>query len=187
MDVPEADGFRPVECMIISHMGLRPPGNVLMSWRATWSCVLALIWRASGTSAYMRFVQLIGRERDGAEPMFLARDKVRAYTYRCLLNDLRVHLARVDADVSLSPHGWRVEGYNRSKNANGLELTVAHGGWQSDAHDRYERFRHEAVLSIPARMVGAVSSFVSEDGTREIHTARIQRGGQPGRSMMPRR
>ena len=126
--------------------------------------------------AYMRFTQLIGREREGAEPMFLARDKVRAYTYRCLLNDLRVHLARVDADVSLSPHGWRVEGYNRSKNANGLELTVAHGGWQSDAHDRYERFRHEAVLSIPARMVGAASSFVSEDGTREIHTARIQRG-----------
>ena len=45
--------------------------------------------------AYMRFVQLVGRARDDSEPMFLARDKKRPYTYRCLLDDLHARLSRV--------------------------------------------------------------------------------------------
>ena len=128
--------------------------------------------------AYMRFVQLVGRQREDSEPLFLARDKARPYTYRCLLDDLHTRLERVGADTSLKPHGWRVEGYNRSKDGNGLEITVAHGGWQSDAHDRYERFASEAVLSIPARMLGVRSPFVSEDGRREIRRTRVARGSR---------
>ena len=66
-------------------------------------------------------------------------------------------------------------GYNLSKCANGLELTVAHGGWRSEAHDRYERFQHSSILSIPARMLGGTSVF--EDSTvRDISRERRPRG-----------
>ena len=34
---------------------------------------------------YMRYTQLVGRERSDAEPMFLARDRQRPYTYTCLI------------------------------------------------------------------------------------------------------
>ena len=45
-------------------------------------------------------------------------------------------------------------GYNLGKAAVGEALTVAHGGWKSSAHSRYERFANSRVLSMPAAMVG---------------------------------
>ena len=59
---------------------------------------------------------------------------------------------------------------------NGEEITVAHGGWMSAAHSRYERFKHAAVLSIPARMTGHASVFDDGTGQREIRTGRVSRG-----------
>ena len=56
-------------------------------------------------------------------------------------------------DTSFTPHCIRVLGYNLSKNGNGVDLTVAHGGWMSAAHDRYERFSQSQQLSIPANML----------------------------------
>ena len=36
-----------------------------------------------------------------------------------------------------------------------LTLAVAHGGWKSDAHERYERFSASQVLALPAAMLAA--------------------------------
>ena len=57
-----------------------------------------------------------------------------------------------------------------------MELTVAHGGWQSGAHSRYHRFAHRAVLSIPARMLGKDSVFDDGSGQRVVGRGRVQRG-----------
>ena len=51
-----------------------------------------------------------------------------------------------------------VLGYNLSKYGNGEDLTVAHGGWQSSAHSRYDRFTQNAVLSISANMLGLANA-----------------------------
>ena len=103
-------------------------------------------------------------ERGSDEPFFVDRDGVRAYRYRDAVDDMRTLIGRVDlgdgpVDASrYGGHGLRVSGYNLSKKGVGEDLTVAHGGWHSSAHKRYDRF-HVAtdVLSIPARMVGAVA------------------------------
>ena len=81
----------------------------------------------------MRHTQLLGKVRKPDEPMFLARDTVRPYTYSALLADFTTWVRGTEgASSRLAPHGLRVLGYNLSKCANGLELTVAHGGWRSD-------------------------------------------------------
>ena len=125
---------------------------------------------------FMRHTQLLGRVRQPDEPMFLARDTVRPYTYSALLADFTTWVRGTPgASRKLAPHGLRVLGYNLSKHANGVDLTVAHGGWRSLAHDRYERFQHSAILSIPARMLGVASSF-EENAVREISRDRRPRG-----------
>ena len=130
----------------------------------------------------MKFTRMMGRAREPEESMFFASDGRRPYTYRALMADMRLRLAAVGADPSLGPHGLRVEGYNCSREGNGLDLTVAHGGWQSGAHSRYHRFAHRAVLSIPARMIGKDSVFDDGSGQRAVGRSRVQRGfAQPGR------
>jgi hypothetical protein len=93
-----------------------------------------------------------------------------------LLTDFKAALARVGGDVSLGPHGMRVLGYNLSKRGNGVELTVAHGGWMSEGHSRYERFSQIAVLGIPAGMLGLQSSFGAPDQLRAVSRSRASRG-----------
>ena len=123
---------------------------------------------------YMSFVQAVGRQRDGSEPMFLARDGVREYTYTCLRADLHERQVALGLDTSYTPHGIRVLGYNLSKAGNGEDITVAHGGWMSSAHDRYERFTSEQQLSIPANMLQRPSVFAG-DGTRPVSRTRATR------------
>ena len=105
--------------------------------------------------------------------MFLCADKKRPYTYGALMADFRKKLAAVGADVKLGPHGIRVRAYNDSRDANGEELTVAHGGWRSGAHSRYARFAQRAVLGIPAAMLGVVNPFT---GTRQVSRSVLVRG-----------
>ena len=53
---------------------------------------------------------------------------VRPYTYSALLADFTTWVRGTPgASRKLAPHGLRVLGYNLSKHANGLDLTVAHG------------------------------------------------------------
>ena len=122
---------------------------------------------------YMAFVRALGKSRSPDEPMFLAADKERPYTYSCLMTDFRHWLGRVGGDVKLGPHGLRVLGYNLSLRGNGEDLTGAHGGWLSSAHSRYARFERSDVLGVTAGMLGVPSLF--EDAPREIARARSVR------------
>jgi len=116
----------------------------------------------SVASAYKRFVKAMGRQREQHEAMFLNKDKTKCYTYSCLLADFKRVLLQVGCTEPYGPHGLRVLGYNLSKAGNGVDLTVAHGGWMSEAHSRYHRFAYFEVLSIPAAMIGAASQFAAE-------------------------
>lgn len=127
-------------------------------------------------AAYMDFVRTLGEASAEDSPRFWAKDRSRPYTYTCLRADFKSMLAAVGADESLGPHGLRVLGYNLSKLANGVELTVAHGGWLSSGHSRYERFDLPSVYSIPARMLARHNVFVS--GVRDVHRARARRGAE---------
>ena len=123
---------------------------------------------------YKAFVRALGRARSADEPMFLSRDMSRPYTYSCLLSDFKWCLTLIGCLLTLGPHGLRVLGYNLSKRGNGVDLTVAHGGWFSAAHDRYERFSQAAVLAIPAGMLGI--DRAATPGVRAIHERRATRG-----------
>ena len=82
-------------------------------------------------------------------------------------------LLQVGCTEPYGPHGLRVLGYNLSKAGNGVDLTVAHGGWMSEAQSRYHRFAYFEVLSIPAAMIGAASQFAAE---RQVTRGRSARG-----------
>jgi hypothetical protein len=127
---------------------------------------------------YMRYCQLLAREREPDEPMFLSRDKARCYTYSCLTSDFVRHRNGAGGSKG-TVHGVRVLGYNRSRRGNGLELTVVHGGWFSEGHSRYARFSTQDVLGISAGMVGRPSAF-ADSGARPIARDRGARG-TPGR------
>jgi hypothetical protein len=125
---------------------------------------------------YQRFVQLLGRTRAPVEPMFLAEDGVRPYTYAAFSSELTSACVAHGGSAQDKPHGLRVAGYFASKRANGEAITVAHGGWSedSDGHSRYDRFGHSDVLGVPAGMVGAASVF---GGARVLSPAsRVSRG-----------
>jgi len=49
----------------------------------------------------------------------------------------------------------------------GVEITAAHGGWESEAHDRYERFKLANVLDIPARMIGSMPAVMDGGDSEE--------------------
>ena len=133
---------------------------------------------------YTLVVKLAGRPRGKEEPFFLAKavdpstGQRYPYSYSCALSDFRRHLAAVGADTSLGLHGLRVLGYNLSLRGNGEGITVAQGGWMSEAHDRYHRFSAGEVLSIPAGMLGYERTVDHRhDLVREIRRTPVVRGG----------
>jgi hypothetical protein len=107
----------------------------------------------------------------------LSRDKSRAYTYSCITADLVRWLQKLGLDITQRLHGLRVLGYNLSKRGNGADLTKAHGGWMSEAHDRYERFPEGRQYGIPARMLAAKDVFSREPAPRDIARGRSHRHG----------
>ena len=113
---------------------------------------------------FNRVCDMHTRARAPDEPFFVDRDGVRPYRYCDAVADMRTLISRVDLgdgpiDASqYGGHGLRVKGYNASKRAVGEDLTVAHGGWHSSAHKRYDRFNIEAdIMDLPSRMVGAMA------------------------------
>ena len=101
---------------------------------------------------------------------------------------LRVFLRRVSPDdVEYALHGLRVEGYNQSKRGNGEDITVAHGGWHSEAHRRYERFSMRAVLAIPANMVSEPDPYAPREPlVRAVTTSDVPlTRGEPSSLALP--
>lgn len=136
--------------------------------------------RYSVSKWYMAAARALGRGRSPDEPMFLAKDKVRSYTYACFMADFRGWLEAVGGDVTLGPHGIRVLGYNLSKEGNGIDLTVAHGGWLSSGHTRYARFSYWDALNIGARMFSMDPVYNQKHGLTLAKPSKMMRGPVPG-------
>ena len=99
-----------------------------------------------------RLFSLHGGRRDEDSAFFVDRDKARWLTYSHAMKDVRALWARVTSVAEAKRyglHGLRVAGYNGAKRGkHGTTLAVAHGGWGSQAHERYDRFNVSDVLNI---------------------------------------
>ena len=108
---------------------------------------------------------LWGRARTNNEPLFVNKDMTRPYTYSCAGADQKFYFTTAMPLVSPDEfvwgiHPYRVLGYNLSKEGNGLELTVAQGGWLGASHNRYTEFLADLVVQMSANMVGAPTNTI---------------------------
>ena len=102
------------------------------------------------------FMQFFAAERDGEAPFFLARDRVRPYTYAAAMADLNTRCARVGVDGSrFGIHGIRVAGYNASVRANGHDVAICHGLRAGPSlANRYHRYDVSTeIVQMAANMV----------------------------------
>ncbi len=102
------------------------------------------------------FMHFFAAERDGEAPFFLARDRVRPYTYATAMADPKTRCARVGVDGSrFGIHGIRVAGYNASVRANGHDVTICHGIWAGPSSaNRYHRYDVSTeIVPMAANMV----------------------------------
>ena len=102
------------------------------------------------------FMQFFASERDGEAPFFLARNRIRPYTYPAAMADLKERCVRVGVDGSrCGLHGIRVAGYDASVRANGHEVTICHGLWAGPASaNRHHRFDVSSeIVPMAANMV----------------------------------
>ena len=134
-----------------------------------------IIGDAPGDMSILTWVSHLFRLHGGArspeDPFFLDRDRHRPLTYTNATKDLRALWARASCGAlanTLGPHGLRVEGYNAGKRYN-KELTVAHGGWSSDAHERYERFHMNEVLDLSSEIAAQCDSEADNSEYAELH------------------
>lgn len=104
--------------------------------------------------------------RDRDSPFFVDTCRTRALLYSTALRQCRSLWARVvgnSAAHEFGLHGLRVAGYDCARrSAAGEELAVAHGGWHSTAHKRYERFAMSEVVRISSHIVQQLGD---EEGT----------------------
>jgi hypothetical protein len=102
---------------------------------------------------YQRLMRFYSGPRPAETPFFMAKDRVRPYTYSAGLKDLQVMLKRVSPDdTDFALHGIRVEGWNRAA-ADNAALAEAHGGWKPGNASRYSRFQLADVFTIFPKMV----------------------------------
>lgn len=97
-----------------------------------------------------------GRRAEGGAFFVNPKDHSVPLTYSQAMAHVRVLYARVSSPEEAAKYGLhslRVTGYALSKRGAGEELTVAHGGWRSLAHKRYDRFSLTEVLSLPDQML----------------------------------
>ena len=113
---------------------------------------------------YRMLMQFYSGPREETEPFFMARDRVRPYTYSAAMADLKAMLSRVTSDLDYGLHGARVEGYNRAKKACGEDAAVAQGGWKPGSNSRYDRFDlARDIFPMAARMVSSTAGQERED------------------------
>ena len=116
-----------------------------------------------------------GGPRAPDSPFFVDSDRVRALTYSRALAGVRKLWTRVSSPVianKLALHGLRVAGYNAGKRGSGgTTLAVAQGGWQSVAHERYERFALCDVLALPSEIAEQCDESCDESVSRRAPLA----------------
>ena len=103
--------------------------------------------------------------REEASPFFVnPNDRGQPLTYSQLMRDFRSMLEAVSSKSDAAMyglHGLRVAGYALAKRGVGEELAVAHGGWRSLAHRRYDRFTAAEVARIPSAILSAAAALGS--------------------------
>ena len=115
----------------------------------------------SGVFSVMAWVKALFALHGGARardsPFFVDENRERALLYGSALKQCRTLWARVVGDSAAHAyglHGLRVAGYDCARrSAAGEDLAVAHGGWHSTAHKRYERFAMSEVVRISSHIV----------------------------------
>ena len=132
-------------------------------------------------AALLKLNAKYGVARDHNSPMF-ADEWGRPYLYRVGLAEFHEWQRRVGVpeDNLTGLHGLRVSGYNALKAVMGEELAVAHGGWRSTAHRRYERFSMSKVVRITRAIAHAEEEDFEADGdplrSNRAPDGRLQRG-----------
>ena len=105
---------------------------------------------------YRRLMAFYTGPRDSTSPFFMAKDRVRPYTYPAAMSDLKTLVRRVQPDDDhYGIHGARVEGYNKAKLVAGEELAVAHGGWKPGSNSKYDRFDLTRVFALSGLMAAS--------------------------------
>ena len=121
--------------------------------------------------------------RPPTAPFFMARDRVRPYTYGAAMSDFRMHLRRVSpSDTEYALHGLRVTGWNEAKRTCGEDVAEAHGGWKPGSSSRYTRFNlRKDIFGMAAAMVAprADDLDVDDSGAPRVITPRaVTRSGR---------
>ena len=139
---------------------------------------------------FLRLQRFHGTRPNKRGPMFVDPDMVRPLLYSKLRAQFSAMQRRVGVpeDELTGPHGLRVGGYNRTKNALGEAVAVVQGGWKSSAHKRYDRFAMATIVRIPAVIAGvdagedAAPSNEAAERTLHVPRRRLRRSDvQPPR------
>jgi hypothetical protein len=137
MERPEARGN--ADWVIVGDTPQRPEFSI-KRW-------LGLFYRLRGSTNMI----------DQNMPFFVSPDDFAVpLTYQAGLRSVRKLWAKVAGDAEAARyglHGLRVAGYVHSKRGNGEALTVAHGGWASSAHERYDRFSMPEITALATNLL----------------------------------
>ena len=137
-----------------------------------------------------RLFALHGGPRDDKSAFYLDKSKKRPYIYSSAMVDIRSLWSKVVGAVQSREcglHGLRVAGYNNARQGpGGEELAVAHGGWKSTAHRRYERFGGERSDEVVGLAKAIVDQLV-EPGTQfeRVRPPPSARAGSGSDSLWP--
>ena len=103
---------------------------------------------------YRRLMAFYDGPRPAEAPFFMARDRVRPYTYNNALTDFKDLLVKAGCLLVLGLHGLRVLGYNLALGGAGEAIAVVQGGWKLGSNTRYHRFNlARDIFTLPGRMV----------------------------------
>ena len=120
-----------------------------------WSFVGDAPGPLSAFAWYRRLMAFYPGPRSATSPFFMAKDRIRFYTYTAAMADFQVMLKRVSTDHAYALHGIRVTGWNCGATVS-PSLAEAHGGWKPGSAARYSRFQLSQVFALPAQMMAAV-------------------------------
>ena len=130
---------------------------------------------------YRLLMQFYFGPRRATDPFFMARDRVRPYTYSAAYTDLKTMLLRVGDDDEYGLHGLRVEGYNQFRTELGEELAQVQGLWKPGSDSRYARFDVGEVMSGPAHVAGVANPYNADrrrPAPRDLQRVRPVRHGE---------
>ena len=137
-----------------------------------------------------RLFALHGGVRDPDEPFFVhdrsvpltmelsaplpaARSPLLYWQGMALLRHLLSRVVTPDEAKTYGFHSLRVIGYDLARRGVGPELAQVHGGWSSNAHQRYQRFSRTEAVALAEVLVREGSSAHAEITTFVLPEARV--------------